>query len=68
MADRLTLAHALKNGRLDEFVAQEEARGIGPANRKSFDEAIKKLATTITPPRSKGRTSRSASRDGSSGK
>jgi hypothetical protein len=29
----LTLSEALKSGRLQDFIVQEEARGIGPANR-----------------------------------
>ena len=62
----LTLSEALKTGRLREFIAQEEARGIGPANRKDVDDAIKKLATT--PTQSGDRTSRSTSRGGSRGK
>jgi hypothetical protein len=59
----LTLTKALKSGQLREFIAQEEARGIGPAERQELDDAIKKLATT--PPKSKGRTSRSSSGGGS---
>ena len=62
----LTLTKALKTGRLREFVAQEEARGIGPGSRKKLDTSIKNLATT--PLKSKGRTSRSTSRGGSNGK
>jgi len=62
----LTLAEALRTDRLREFVAQEEARGIGPAERKELDETIRRLATT--PLKSKGRTSRSTSGGGSNGK
>jgi hypothetical protein len=62
----LTLSEALNTGRLREFVEQEEARGIGPANRKDVEAAIKKLATT--PTQSGGRTSRSTSGGGSSEK
>jgi hypothetical protein len=62
----LTLTEALKNGQLREFIAQEEARGIGPAERKELDATIKRLATT--PLKSKGRTSRSSSGGGSTGK
>lgn len=61
----LTLSEAVKNGRLQEFIAQEEARGIGPANEADVLKAIERLAK---PPQSKDRTSRSPSRDGSSGK
>ena len=58
----LTLAEAMKHGRLSEFIAQEEARGIGPIDRADFDATLAKL---VKAPRSKNRTSRSASRDGS---
>jgi hypothetical protein len=33
----LSLANALKSGQLCEFIAQEEARGIVPAERKKLD-------------------------------
>lgn len=65
-SNTLSLTKALKTNRLPEFIAQEEARGIGPAERKRLDALIREAATK--PPRSKDRTSRSASRDGSSGK
>lgn len=61
----LTLAKALKSGRLKEFIAQEEARGVGPAELAKLDHA---LAALIKSPRSKGQTSRSASGGGSTGK
>jgi len=32
----LTLTEVKKTGRLDEFIAQEEARGIGGASKASF--------------------------------
>jgi hypothetical protein len=60
----LTLSNALKTGRLREFVAQEEARGVGPADRKALDRALRRL---IKQPRSEDRTSRSPSDDGSTG-
>lgn len=62
---RLSLSEAMKTGRLAEFVAQEEARGIGPANRADVDAALAKL---IRQPQPANRTSRSASRGGSTGK
>ncbi len=62
----LSLSNALKTGRLNEFIAQEEARGIGPVDRRKLDAAIKILA--IKPKQSKDRTSHSASRGGSNGK
>jgi len=61
--ERLSLAEAQRLGRLDEFVAQEEARGIGPIDRADFDATLAKL---VKAPLSKNRTSRSASHDGSS--
>lgn len=61
----ITLAEALKEGRLHEFVAQEEARGVGPAGRDDLDRA---LGAVIRQPQSEDRTSRSASRGGSTGK
>lgn len=33
----MTLAEAMKSGRLDEFIAQEEARGVGPIDRAEFE-------------------------------
>ena len=63
MADRLTLNRAIEAGRLEEFIQQEEARGV-VADRASFERLIK---AAVKPPRSEGQTSRSASSDGSSG-
>jgi hypothetical protein len=62
----LTLTQAIKSGRLAEFIKQEEARGVGPIDRKELDATIKKLATT--PLKSKDRTSRSSSGGGSTEK
>jgi hypothetical protein len=62
----LSLSAAIKTGRLREFIAQEEKRGVGPADRKNLDEAIKRLATT--PLKSAGRTSRSSFGGGSTEK
>jgi hypothetical protein len=61
----MNLSEAIKSGRLEEFIAQEEARGVGPATRKELDAAIKRVATQ---PQSGGRASRSSSRGGSTGK
>jgi hypothetical protein len=66
METRLTLMDAIKSHRLEEFIKQEEARGVGPIDRDELNVAIKKLATT--PLKSKGRTSRSPSADGSTEK
>jgi hypothetical protein len=59
----LSLTEAVKSNRLQEFIEQEEARGIGPIDRADFDFALGKV---IKAPRSKNRTSRSASPDDSS--
>lgn len=62
----LSLSEAIKSGRLREFIAQEEARGIGPAQSGDVEKAIKILATT--PTQSGDRTSRPPSRGGSTEK
>lgn len=62
----LTLSQAIKTGRIAEFIKQEEARGIGPADSEELDEAIKRLATT--PLKLSGRTSHSSSGGGSTEK
>jgi hypothetical protein len=61
----LTLTEAQKRGRLQEFIEQEEGRGIGPVDMDELTDALKAV---IKPPRPEDRTSRSASRGGSSGK
>jgi hypothetical protein len=61
-SERLTLREATETGRLREFSAQEEARGVGLADRELFDAAIRQA---LKRPRSGDRTLRSASRDGS---
>ena len=61
---RLSLAEARKTGRLREFVAQEEARGVGPVDEAELEATIEAMAK---PPQSADRTSRSASRGGSRG-
>lgn len=61
----ISLSEAIRDGRLDDFIAQEEARGIGPVDRNALDRAIAKLAKAR---RSGDRTSRSSFRDGSRGK
>jgi len=52
---KLTLNKALSEGRLDEFVAQAEADGVGPADRTMFDSLIGR----VTAPQSEDQTSRS---------
>jgi hypothetical protein len=61
----LTLAAALKSDRLDDFIAQEEARGVGPIDRAELDHALAKM---IKAPQSKDQTSHSPLRDDSTGK
>lgn len=61
----ISLKEALEGGNLDDFIAQEEARGVGPASKVDLDCA---LAALIKQPQSEDRTSRSASPDGSTGK
>lgn len=61
----ISLAEALKNASLDDFIAQEELRGIGPIDRSPFDALI---AALIKAPQSEDQTSHSPSGDGSSGK
>ena len=62
--DRLSLADALASGRLDQFIAQSEADGVGPADRAQFD----KMAERVTAPPPEGQTSRSPDGGGSRGK
>jgi hypothetical protein len=65
MRDYLPLAKALETNRISEFVAQEEARGIGPIDRADFDGAVTKVVKERQP---EDRTSRSSSDGNSSGK
>jgi hypothetical protein len=57
----MTLLEAIKLGRLQEFVRQQEERGI-VIPEADLDAAIE---SAIKPPLSKRRTSSSPSRDGS---
>ncbi len=61
----LTLYKAIKSGRLDEFVKQQETAGTGPASINDFDLLIE---TASKPRQSADQTSGSSSRDGSRGK
>jgi len=61
----LTLRQAIDTDRLQEFIAQEEARCMGPIDRAEFDAAAAKV---IKAPRLEDQTSRSASAGNSSGK
>jgi hypothetical protein len=60
----LTLAEAIKDGRLDEFIAQQEGAGLGPIDRAEFDGAVSKIIKAQQP---EDRTSHSASAGNSSG-
>jgi hypothetical protein len=60
----LSLSEAIKKGQLDQFVAQQEAAGLGPIDRAEFDGAV---AKTIKVRRLEDRTSRSAGGGNSSG-
>lgn len=62
--ERMTLATAIAQGKLGEFVEQAEVEGIGPANRAQFDS----LLGAITATRQEGQTSRSRARDSKRGK
>lgn len=41
---QLSLADALASDRLEEFIEQAEAQGIGPADRAQFDKVLKVIA------------------------
>lgn len=62
--ERLSLAEALASGRLEDFIAQAEADGIGPADRAEFDA----LVGRVTAPLPEGQTSRSPVRGSKRGK
>lgn len=61
----LSLTDAIKSGKLSDFIAQEEARGVGPIDRTDF-EALS--AALVKAPQSEDQTSHSASDDDLSGK
>jgi hypothetical protein len=61
----LSLSEAIKSGRLQEFIAQEEARGVGPIDRAELDHALAKMFKS---PQSKDQTSHSPLPGGSTGK
>jgi hypothetical protein len=58
----LSLSEALASGRLDEFIAQEEARGVDAVDPRAFDAVI---CAAVKPRQSAGQTSRSSSHGGS---
>lgn len=63
--NHISLSEALQTNRLEMFIAQEEAKGRSPAD---VQEVFLAIDTLVKAPRSKDQTSRSSSRDGSSGK
>jgi len=58
--EHLNLAEALASNRLDDFAAQAEAEGIGPADRAQFDALVK-----VTTPPPEDQTSHLPDSDGS---
>ena len=62
---RLSLSAALKAGRMADFIAQEEARGVGHIAESDFDELAAKIIRTAPPA---GQTSGSLPAGGSPGK
>ncbi len=64
MAD-LSLKSALRYGKLEEFIRQAEAGGIGPIDEAAFFGAASKI---IKHEKQSDQTSHSASRGGSTGK
>lgn len=63
--NQLSLKQAIDENRLDEFIRQQEAAGVGPVDERRFFAAARKV---IKPAKQSDRTSRSASRGGSTGK
>jgi hypothetical protein len=61
----LTLSEAIKARKIQEFIAQEEARGVEPVDLKEFQDLADRLIKD-TP--QADQTSRSRVRGGSSGK
>lgn len=65
MKDHVTLQQAISEGRLDEFIAQQEAHGVGPISEAEFNDAASKVIRTEQPD---DQTSGSPRHDGSRGK
>lgn len=64
-AEPLTLSLAIKTNRLDDFIREQEAAGVGPVKEADFMSAAAKVIKHV---KRSDRTSRSASRGGSTGK
>ena len=62
--ERLTLSEALATDRLDAFVAQAEAEGVGPADRSDFEAMVGR----VTAPQPDDQTSRLPARGSKRGK
>ena len=58
----ITLSQAIKDGRLDDFINQAEARGVSPISEAEFDETA---SVVIKTPPQGDQTSCSPHRDGS---
>lgn len=61
---KLSLSQALSNGRLEDFIRQAEAEGIGPADRSQFEVMVGR----VTAPLPEDQTSRSPDPGSSRGK
>lgn len=62
---KLSLSDAIKEDRLQEFIAQEEYRGVEPISKAVFDDTA---STVIKTPPQDDQTSGSPHPDGSPGK
>lgn len=60
----LSLSEAKKSDHLEEFIAEQEAAGVGPIDRAEFDGAVSEVVKAPPP---KGQTSHSAYVGNSSG-
>lgn len=54
--ETISLKEAIDNNRLEDFITQEERRGVAPADLAELDGALARL---IKPRQSEGQTSRS---------
>lgn len=61
----ISLMQALNEDRLEDFIAQEEGRGVGPISEAEFNAAASAVIRTS---QSDDQTSGSPRRDGSRGK
>lgn len=61
---QLSLAEALASDRLEDFIVQAEAAGVGPADRAQFEATL----GAVTAPQPEGQTSRSPAHGSKRGK